>query len=212
MSTKNDRCEALLLELTALPTAAGKEQRVQAFLDRWLASRAKSLRYRRDRAGNLLITRKTRSRKAPILITAHLDHPGFVVKSINGRDLELEFRGGVLDPYFEDARIELFDGDDDRFTARITSLDAKAKPFKIATARLARSAPSLAVGDVGRWALGKAAIGRGRLRTNACDDLAAAAAALRRPRRRARSPLRPAGRADTPPPRQREPPPRAGGC
>ena len=178
MSTKNDRCEALLLELTALPTAAGKEQRVQAFLDRWLASRAKSLRYRRDRAGNLLITRKTRSRKPPILITAHLDHPGFVVKSINGRDLELEFRGGVLDPYFEDARVELFDDDDHRFTARITSLDAKAKPFKIATVRLGRSAPSLAVGDVGRWALGKAAIGRGRLRTNACDDLAAAAAAL----------------------------------
>ena len=66
MKTKNDRCEALLLELTALPTAAGKEQRVQAFLDRWLASRSRTLRYKRDRAGNLLITRKTRSRKAPI--------------------------------------------------------------------------------------------------------------------------------------------------
>ena len=178
MKTKNDRCEALLLELTALPTAAGKEQRVQAFLDRWLASRSKTLRYKRDRAGNLLITRKTRSRKAPILITAHLDHPGFVVKAINGLELELEFRGGVLDPYFEDARIELFDDADNRFTARITSLDATAKPFKIATARLGRKAPGLAVGAVGRWALGKAAIGGGRLRTNACDDLAAAAAAL----------------------------------
>ena len=178
MKTKNDRCEALLLELTALPTAAGKEQRVQAFLDRWLASRSKTLRYKRDRAGNLLITRKTRSRKAPILITAHLDHPGFVVKAINGLELELEFRGGVLDPYFDDARIELFDAADNRFTARITSLDSTAKPFKIATARLGRKAPDLAVGDVGRWALGKAAIGKGRLRTNACDDLAAAAAAL----------------------------------
>ena len=168
----------MLLELTSLPTAAGREDRVQAYLDRWLASRKASLRFKRDAAGNLLVTRKTRSRKAPILITAHLDHPGFVIRAVDGRDVELEFRGGVLDPYFENARIELFDGDDRKYGARITSLDPDAKPFKTVTARLTRGPGGLEPGDIGRWAFGKPSISRGRLRTNACDDLAAAASAL----------------------------------
>ena len=66
MTTKNHRSESMLLELTSLPTAAGREDRVQAYLDRWLASRKASLRFKRDAAGNLLVTRKTRSRKASI--------------------------------------------------------------------------------------------------------------------------------------------------
>lgn len=176
--TKQNRAEEMLLEVTSIPTAAGREDRVQAYLDAWLARRARTLRARRDRAGNLLITRKTRSRKAPILITAHLDHPGFVVRSIDGMKLELEFRGGVMDPYFENARIELFDDSDKKCTAVITSLDSKAKPFKIAKARLVRRAPGLKVGDIGRWVLGNPMICKGTLRTNACDDLAALCAAL----------------------------------
>ncbi len=178
MTTKQDRIESMLLELTSLPTAAGKEQRVQAFLDRWLDSRKKSLRFKRDAAGNLLIMPRNRSRKAPILITAHLDHPGFVVRSIEDGEVEMEFRGGVLDPYFDDARIELFDEADRRSTAVITELDSKAQPFKLAKARLVTSSGNLQPGDVGRWLLGKPVVSRGRLRTNACDDLAAAAAAL----------------------------------
>ena len=178
MSKSTSNVESLVLELTSLPTAAGREGRVQAFLDRWLSRRARGLDWKRDRAGNLLVTRKTRSRKAPILITAHLDHPAFVVRSVDGLELELEFRGGVMDPYFENARIELFDGADRRYGAVIQSLDATAKPFKTATARLTRKAPELAAGDVGRWALGKPSITRGMLKTDACDDLAAAAAAL----------------------------------
>jgi len=178
MSTRTADIDALVLELTSLPTAAGREDRVQAFLDRWLKRRTRSLDWKRDRAGNLLVTRKNRGRRAPILITAHLDHPAFVVRSVDGRDVELEFRGGVLDPYFERARIELFDSSDDRHGAVIHSLDPTAKPFKTATARLGRNAPGLAPGDVGRWAFGKPSISRGMLRTDACDDLAAAAAAL----------------------------------
>lgn len=178
MTKRDERIERMLLELTALPTAAGREHRVQAWLDRWLAARSTSLRGRRDRAGNLLITRRTRSRKAPILITAHLDHPAFVVRSVEDGELDLEFRGGVLDPYFEDARIELFDSEDRRSTAVITDLDPDAKPFKRARARLVSRRGDLRPGDVGRWMLGRPVISRGRLRTDACDDLAAVCAAL----------------------------------
>lgn len=183
------RHERIALELTSLPTAAGREFRVQAYLDRWLAERRRSLVWKRDSDGNLLITRKTRGGRrghpAPLLITAHLDHPAFVVsRVIDDRTVEAEFRGGVHDPYFEDARVEFHDAEDQVVRARITELKKpdKACPFKTVTVRLSRRHPALGPGDVGRWAFPEAKItGRGAkklLKTHACDDLAAAAAAL----------------------------------
>ncbi len=178
MTKNQEKSEKLLLELTAIPTAAGHEGRVQAFLDGWLARRSKSLTWKRDRAGNLLIRRRNPSRRAPLLITAHLDHPAFVIRSIDDREVTLEFRGGVHDPYFKDAKIEIFDAEDGVHRARITSLDKDAKPFKTVTARLSRRPRNLEVGDIGRWAFTAPEIKGGRLKTDACDDLAAAAAAL----------------------------------
>ena len=180
--------EKLALELTSLPTAAGREHRVQAYLDRWLAKRSRSLEWTRDADGNLLITRRartTRRRVPPLLITAHLDHPAFVVSAMDDpRHLTAEFRGGVHDPYFENARVEFFDANDVAVRGRVTELRAPDErcPFKTVTVRLDRRHPDLEVGDVGRWAFPAARIaGRGAartLQTDACDDLAAAAAAL----------------------------------
>jgi endoglucanase len=112
-------------------------------------------------------------------VTAHLDHPAFVVRRrIDPRTLELEFRGGVHDPYFAGAKLSVIDGSDQEHVARISSLDAKAKPYKRVTARLAKPAPAIAVGDVARWHLPKPRVAKGLLQTHACDDLAAVAAAL----------------------------------
>ncbi|MDE0888576.1 MAG: hypothetical protein OSA40_03865 [Phycisphaerales bacterium] len=187
LSADRRRHERIALELTTLPTAAGREHRVQAYVDRWLAARSRSLVWRRDGDGNLLINSKKRpaGRTAPLLITAHLDHPAFVVRHlVDDRTIEAEFRGGVHDPYFENAKLEFHDADDRIVRGRIESLAPAdgERLFKVATIRLSRRLPSLAVGDVGRWAFPAAAItGRGSkrlLKTNACDDLAAAAAAL----------------------------------
>ena len=176
------RHEAMCLELTTIPTAAGREQRVQSFMDQWLNRRKGSLKWKRDKDGNLLITSKKRSRTRPLLFTAHLDHPGFVISEIiDKRTAVAEFRGGVLDPYFKDARVEFFSSADSQFKGTVKDLQT-AEPFKRATIQFTKNAEELAVGDVGRWAFPKATIsGRGRRRlfkTNACDDLAAAAAAL----------------------------------
>lgn len=189
-ATERRRHEKTALELTALPTAAGREWRVQAYLDAWLKARSRSLDWKRDADGNLLVTRKTRGRRRggpkPLLITAHLDHPAFVVTGIaeDGRTIDAQFRGGVHDPYFEDARVEFLDRDDTAARGRIVELRQAddACPFKTVTVRLARRHPGLASGDVGRWAFPEPRItGKGErrvLRTHACDDLAAAAAAL----------------------------------
>lgn len=178
MSTRANPTESVLLELTAIPTAAGHEDRVQAYLDRWLKKRARSVTWKRDKLGNLLIRRATKNRKPPILITAHLDHPAFVVRSVEGRTLTMEFRGGVMPPYFDNARIEIFDDDDCAHNARITSLNTETKPFKTVEAQLTRTSETIAPGHIGRWKLPKPSISGGRLRTHACDDLAAVGAAL----------------------------------
>lgn len=183
------RHESIAVALTSIPTAAGRESRVQTYLDRWLSARSRSLEWQRDDDGNLLVTRRRRKRRrggpAPLLITAHLDHPAFVVsRVVDERTIEAEFRGGVHDPYFENARVEFFDAGDQRIRGRIERLRpaGEDRPFKTVVVRLSRRRGGLSIGDVGRWALPEPRIaGRGVrkvLHTHACDDLAAAAAAL----------------------------------
>jgi len=202
--------ETWLMEVTSLPTAAGREERVLAWIDAWIRPRRSRITVTRDDAGNVLIQRKDMRRgDRPLLATAHLDHPAFVVAG-NGaktrsrargaravrpiRELTLEFRGGVHDPYFKGARIEVIDMLGVRHGARIRSLDAKATPFKRITATLdaPARAGSIREGDIARWELPAPRIARrempayvpgGRARpvrvieTHACDDLAAVAAA-----------------------------------
>ena len=173
------------MALTGIPTAAGCEDRVVEWVTEWVEQR-RTLDLHRDPAGNLVITAR-RARKAPaserpIFITAHLDHPGFVVRRcLDERTVELEFRGGVHDPYFTDAVIEIFDRAGGRHRAAVTRLDPLARPFKRVVASLRRPAP-VAPGDVGRWALrgrgAKPVIAGDHLYAPACDDLAGVAAAL----------------------------------
>lgn len=190
--------EALLLALTQIPTAAGKEDRVMAFLDAWFAERSAKVRVQRDDAGNYLVFQARRveggtkqvaaedalnaaPHLAPILVTAHLDHPAFVVRadaSGAATEIELEFRGGVNDPYFIGARIELIGPGDARATATINCLDATAKPFKIVRATLDSAAAWITPGCIARWHFPRAELADGCIHTDACDDLAAVAAAL----------------------------------
>jgi len=183
--------EQWLLELTGIPTAAGKEERVINWIRAWVEKR-KGLKIKTDRAGNLFVSMKRgggtsggRNKKKPLLITAHLDHPAFVVRRLIDKETaELEFRGGVHNPYFEDARIEIFAPDDTVHRAVLKKLAPEAKPFKRVIARLENPRTSKAIqpGDIGRWRftgrVSKPIISGDRLQTNACDDLAAAAAAL----------------------------------
>lgn len=194
--------EKFLLEITSLPTAAGREDRVIAAIEQWVKARKDRVVLSRDRFGNLTIARHdfleacargVKTGVKPVMITAHLDHPAFVVTAVrtNGKgtrgsvELDLEFRGGVNDPYFKGAALEVFDAETRKsYDAKITSLDAKvdpaAKPFKTVVARLAKPAAAkhIAAGSIARWRFAKAEVKKGLAHTHACDDLAALAAAL----------------------------------
>ncbi|MFM9957611.1 MAG: M20/M25/M40 family metallo-hydrolase [Phycisphaerales bacterium] len=178
--------ERWLLDVTSIPTAAGREHRVTRWIERWVSERA-DLSLRRDPAGNLVIERASvpsESEVPPLFITAHLDHPAFVVERIIGPGtLGVGFRGGVLNPYFHEAPVTLFSEAraDAPVPARVISTQAQ-EPYRQCVVELDGVATvestGLRLGDVGRWALRPAHIEGGMLRTHACDDLAALAAAL----------------------------------
>jgi putative aminopeptidase FrvX len=184
MAASKDAQIQLLLDLTGIPTAAGREDRVIAWVERWVRRR-KNLRLDRDRDGNLLLTRAggpPSGGAAPVFLTAHLDHPAFVVRRLlDKRTVELEFRGGVHDDCFRDKEVEIFDATDTVCVGKIVAL-AKAKPFRVVTVELRRAVGKIAPGDVGRWRLqgrgSRPTIAKGMLYAPACDDLAGVAAAL----------------------------------
>jgi putative aminopeptidase FrvX len=175
---------AWLLDLTAVPTAAGHEDRVIRWIERWVAERP-DLNLTRDPSGNLTVRFADQpAGPSPLYLTAHLDHPAFVVERvISPTVVELAFRGGVMDDYFILARVECIDSDDHTWRGTLAErVDGAGPQFKYFLCELDRDCDSLKPGDIARWALPDPDTAEvdGVLcaRTHACDDLAAAAAAL----------------------------------
>ncbi len=197
MMSKQEKIN-LLKELTQVPTAAGKEGRVVAFIEQFVASRPEIL-LAKDVAGNLTLSfkpknraeRKSRGRDdfaaiehRPVFITAHLDHPAFVVEkgpsAENGGAIELSFRGGVMEVFFDHAPITIHTKGgavEATLTGQCKEGSAAGKHY---TAEVDGSgAAAIEPGDIATWRLGPAEVDdKGVLHTHACDDLAAAAAAL----------------------------------
>ncbi len=197
--------ERWLMEVTQVPTVAGREWRVVNWIREWAGDRP-GLMVTEDRAGNLVISARPPARRLaraaarrPIYITAHLDHPGFVVERVIGPGtIELAFRGGVADEYFPGARVAIHAwGPEDGRPARAISATITdegrgvsattpdgSRLFKTYIAEIDESPgawpePDIRVGDVATWALPPAEIDdAGIVHTHACDDLAAVAAAL----------------------------------
>lgn len=176
-----------LLELTQIPTAAGREGRVVAWIQRWVAERP-GITLSSDAAGNLhLSMSNTRSGEpgsgeAPVYFTGHLDHPAFVVERVIGPDVvQLSFRGGVMDEYFRTARVAVHLGDAGERVGGVIEREvpsASGTSDKSYLVNLDRPSDRLRVGDVATWDLPAGEIRDGLIHTHACDDLAAVAAAL----------------------------------
>lgn len=170
-----------LVQVTQIPTAAGREHRVIDWIRRWAAARP-DVALTADASGNLeLRLRGERaSDAAPVYFTAHLDHPAFVVERVIGPStLQLAFRGGVMDDYFREARVVVHTRD----WGRIGGTLAGAAPvgcafFKSHLCDLDDGAGEVSTADFATWELPDACVRDGVLHTHACDDLAAVAAAL----------------------------------
>ncbi len=177
--------ERWLLELTQIPTAAGREGRVIRWLERWLGERP-GLRSRRDACGNIEVlrgddpdARADRSATPALYITAHLDHPAFAVERVIAPGVvQLAFRGGVHERYFAGARVVVHTREDRRLAGRLTGpAPVGCALFKSFEAEVGDTS-GVRVGDIATWDLPSAEIADGRIHTHACDNLAGAAAAL----------------------------------
>jgi endoglucanase len=182
-----------LKRVTMIPSAAGHEGRVVAWIERWLGERP-DVAVRHDRHGNIeLRLGAAAETDAPIYFTAHLDHPTFVVDEVlSPTTLVLGFRGGVMADYFPQARVRVHVGDSYTL-GTITGehnpdgtpwSETDDRPFKqyVCETDGPHYAEAGRSGDIASWDLPPQQViddeFGGILHTDACDDLAAVAGAL----------------------------------
>ncbi len=170
-----------LQEVTALPTAAGREDRVIAWIERWV-KRRRNVTIKRDRYGNLLLQRKGARSTTPIVFTAHMDHPAFVVTQvIDSRRVEADFRGGVNDPYFVTGEPRVVLHHARGATEGVIEAFRPALDGGYKGGRIALDEPVEAqVGDAITWSLGEPRLDYegDRFVSPVCDDLAGLVAGL----------------------------------
>lgn len=182
-----------LKRVTMIPSAAGHEGRVVAWIERWLDERP-DVGVRHDRHGNIELRLSAATETdAPIYFTAHLDHPTFVVDEVlSPTTLVLGFRGGVMADYFPQARVRVHVGDSctlgtitgDHNPDGTPWSETDDRPFKqyVCETDGPHGAEAGRSGDIASWDLPPQQViddeFGGILHTDACDDLAAVAGAL----------------------------------
>lgn len=165
------------------PTAPFLEQapaeHVRAF------ARERGLKLEEDRFGNLLVKYPGRgSRKSPpLVLVAHLDHPGFVVDRVEGEVAHLTFRGGVrrkhakigtkLDFYREGRNSPIGSG-----KLRSTSSRGGRRPGSLTGGTATITKGRAAAGGFTMWSFPAYRESGGRIVSRCCDDLMGVAAAL----------------------------------
>lgn len=178
--------ERVFLELTNVPTAAGREMHVARWLQRWFADRPWA-QVSTDPPGNMHVAMVPQRADAvardrpPVYFTAHMDHPAMVVEHIEGPTAELSLRGGVMGPYLRGARLVFVGRAGQRVPGVLTGTSGRdfgGLTGYLATTDGADASDVLAVGDIAVWDLPSPELADGLLHTTACDDLMALACAL----------------------------------
>lgn len=127
-----------------------------------------------DRFGNLHARHVGNGRRAPIVLAAHMDHPGFeIIRSINSRRWLARFLGGVPDRYFKRGVKLRLQPSGAVATLGRSVPHKREKRFEIHAAAAVQQAPEFAV-----WDLSGFGVRRGRVRGRVCDDLIGVAAIL----------------------------------
>lgn len=135
------------------------------------------LEFRRDPFGNVLIELMTARRARPLVLAAHMDHPGFEIlrELAPGRWLA-RFNGGVASRYFrQGVPVRLLPG---AIPAKILRRagNETAKQFELLATRRAQPhepRPTFAV-----WELEDFSVRGGRIHGRSCDDLIGVASIL----------------------------------
>lgn len=177
------RVLAIAARTMACPTAPYREGDVIAWV-RAFAARQPHLRLDEDAFGNLSLRRRgVRPTATPLVLGAHMDHPGFRAlackRSADAFRIDALFLGGVARSYFAGARARFFDARGAGVLARVVSAKPDPKSGELRV-RLTSRRP-IAPGSHGVWDLPefrRAAGDPDLLEARAADDLAGVAGIL----------------------------------
>lgn len=172
------RALRILESVLTQPTAPFFERRVRAALAARLDEAGVS--WSVDAAGNL-VARYRRGAASPLVLTAHMDHPGFELLSVRGSVAEARWNGQVPTFKLKGLRLALYDGvtSSRRGTAVVTRGDGRkpglvgGRPHNLLTLRVPRGA---AVGDFGHADLTLFKRRSGLIHSKAHDNLTGCAA------------------------------------
>ncbi len=156
--------------LMGCPAIAYHEDAVRAEAE--TICREQGLEFERDQYGNVFIHWQQGRKQRPLVLAAHLDHPGFEIKrALAGKSLRAEFLGGVPESYFRrGVKLRLMPGAVPAVLGRRLKGE---KAYALTAQRKPSTAPEFAV-----WELEDFAIRRGRIYGRACDDLIGCATIL----------------------------------
>lgn len=177
----NDPLLRILTDLLSLPTAPFAEHAVIRYVRDFCRARL-SLRFSQDADGNVLI-RHGRPARRPLVLNAHMDHPGFIaLETARDGTILAAFHGGVRPECFENARVRFFCQTGPvrgrvQHTALAAAGTARQGLQRVAVVRLRSSRP-VPPGTVGMWDFGDPILRGSRLHARGCDDVAGVAAIL----------------------------------
>jgi endoglucanase len=171
----------ILTDLLSLPTAPFAEHEIIGYVRDFCRARP-SLRFSQDAAGNVLI-RHGRKRRRPLVLAAHMDHPGFIAVGPTGeKRLRAEFHGGVRPEYFENARVRFHCGGrwvrGRLLNSMLEPQGKDSRGFQRVAEVEVQAATAIAPGSIGMWDLPDPTIRNGRVHARGCDDIAGVAAIL----------------------------------
>jgi endoglucanase len=175
----DDAILAVAEALLAMPTAPFREALPTAEVER--AATAAGLPVGRDAAGNLVVRYDAPGADGtrPLVLVAHLDHPGFSVTAVDGDELALEFHGGLLAANATPGSpLHLYaPGQVDRVgEAVLVAATEDGGRLTGATAR--RTGGEAPDNSYAMWGLPAFDVVDGRITSRVCDDLLGAAAVL----------------------------------
>jgi len=187
---RSDDAMQVLRDILSQPTAPFHEERVAARIAAYL--RAWGIPFGVDAWGNLIAHYQCGGPTRPLLLMAHMDHPGFEIVALAGPDGEpctARLLGGVARQCFERAgpvAARIYPGGDDRasdgIAARITghAPPGDGSPGLMLSFTLDDPARAGLVrpGDFGVWDLPDMELRDGSIHARAIDDLAGCAAIL----------------------------------
>lgn len=183
MPARASRRLRIAAAVASRPTATRLEHApAQAVRD--FVRRTRGLSLDRDEYGNLVVRYPARKRPSapPLVMVAHLDHPGFAVMEAGAKEAELEFRGGVMLPHARPGTALEFFAKGGRLVGRgvLRKVDGKEGPggARLAGGEARITSGRAAADGFAMWALTPFAVRRGIIVGRALDDLLGVAAAL----------------------------------